>query len=437
MKYLLKTLTPVLIAGLVFQSCEKKNIQFATDLGETFTNIIETDTVAIEMSTFFTDSFPTNSVTEFAVGVYRDSVLGVISAKPFLQFSLPEIRELESGAVYDSVCLVLKLNKNYYGDTTVPFHVTVNELNALITHSYSNYLFNTSSTPEKPATLANRQIRIYPSKGDSINIRLSDSKGLEMFDKFQQQSAEVLTADAFLNYFKGISINSTGAVASAVYSFSATADSAYIRLHYHTTTPYHVSLYKDLKFNPAMYFNQILSDRNGTVFSGTSRHVSSIASGNAAVTQPATGALLKMTFPSLRNLLKFDPTLKLLKATLVLQVKPESVHGYYPLPKQLYLSATDATNTIGNFLSDSTGNALLGSTFVQDEIYDNGTQYRFNLTSFINSLLTTAGSENTGLFLMQDSPGSITTMNRAVFNNSLVTGKNSKLIISLLTLNNK
>jgi len=77
------------------------------------------------------------------------------------------------------------------------------------------------------------------------------------------------------------------------------------------------------------------------------------------------------------------------------------------------------------------------AAFCPIQIYDNGTQYQFNLTNFINSLLTTAGSENTGLFLMQDSPGSITTMNRAVFNNSLVTGKNSKLIISLLTLNNK
>jgi hypothetical protein len=435
MKQHIKT-TVFLLSSLsiYFLSCEKKEIQFGTDLGEPFTTIIETDTVSIKMGTFLSDSFPTNSLPEFLMGTYEDPVLGVVATKTFLQFLRPAELQLEANAVYDSTSIILKLDKSYYGDTSVPFELIIRELNGTIAFSYNSSLFNSSYIPEKSTPIAIVNVKINPSKGDSVSVRISDTKGQELFSKIRQQSAEMLSADAFLNYFKGVSISSSSGLPSAVYSYRAVSDSVYIRMHYHTNTPYHESRFKDFALDPSIYFNQILTNRSGTPFTGSGQVIPSENSDNYAVTQSATGVLLKMSFPSLRNILKLDPTVKLLKATLVLQVKPQSFNGLYPLPSLLYLATTDGSNVIGSFLADSSGSSLLTGNLMEDEIYSSGTQYSFNITPFVNAVLKNAGTETASLFLMHELPGSTSRMNRVVINNSMVSGNRSKLVLSMLTL---
>src|SRR5688572_26277430 len=87
--------TCITLCGL--QACVKKNIQFGTDLGETYTRIIEMDTVGINMSTYLIDSFSTSNVDQFLIGRYRDTSFGLITAKPFLQLSLPGDKTIETG----------------------------------------------------------------------------------------------------------------------------------------------------------------------------------------------------------------------------------------------------------------------------------------------------------------------------------------------------
>ena len=53
------------------------------------------------------------------------------------------------------------------------------------------------STPLGEAVL----LRLSPNSGDSIAIRLGDSKGQELFGKLRQQATELSTADNFHNYF--------------------------------------------------------------------------------------------------------------------------------------------------------------------------------------------------------------------------------------------
>jgi hypothetical protein len=429
-----KSAAALLICITLLQACVKKNIQFGTDLGETSTRIIQVDTLTIDMSTFIVDSFPTNQTTDFLVGRYYDSALGTLTAKPFFQLSLPSEKTIESNAVYDSINFLIRLNKYYYGDTTKTSTITINELSAPIEYTYNNKLFNTSSITEKPGSLGFVSIKINPTVTDSVVIKLNDAKGLELFNNLKNNSAEINDNASFLKYFKGVSIGFLPVDQSAVYGVQLSSSTILMRLHYHTNTPYFERKTKDFKFDSTLYFNQLLTDRSGSSLALFPRGlISSLKTNNHAYTQAASGVLLKMTFPTLRNILQLDPTVKLLKATLKLKVANGSHSGKYKLPGRLFLSHTDATNLVGNAVTSSDG-SLLYSELVSDNIYDEGSFYSFNLTSYFNTLMTTSGGIDNGFFLMETYPGASAKVNRVVIGDSF-TGE-SKLILSLLTLKN-
>jgi hypothetical protein len=428
------------ITGMIIIGCTKKDIQFGNSMGESYTRIIQIDTVAVQLSTYFVDSFPTNSISSFLFGQYHDPQLGTVNTKPYLQLAKPDDITLEDNAVYDSLTFVIKLNKYYYGDTTQTQNITIRELSAPIDYTYNNNLFNTSSITENSVPLGSQNTTIRPNVDDSIGIRLNDEKGRELFHMLQSGSSAIQTADQFLSYFKGVSIGaSSPGKSTAVYGISVSSDSIYMRLHYHVNIPYPEAKYKDFKFNKSIYFNQILSDRSGTQLASLLSHnpeVPSVSTNNIAYTQTGAGVLLKITLPSLRNVLQIDTSTRLLKATLILRTADGSFNGNLNLPPSLYLAQTDATNNIKTAVYDSAGTSVLYSQPVTDPIYSSSASYSFTITSTINKLLTTSGSESSGFFLMESNPGATGRIDRAVFNNWAAPSNRSQLILSLFTLKN-
>jgi hypothetical protein len=427
---------PAAVLAFILTSCTKKDIQFGNSLAESYTKVIQTDTVDVNMSTYEVDSFPTNSMGDFLIGNYKDPVMGSITTKPFFQLGIPSDLAMEDNAIYDSLTLVIKPGSYYYGDTTKGQTLTVRQLAAPIVYSYGTYLYNTSTIAEMPSVLGSKYIAIRPSSGDSISIKLDDNRGMDLFNKLKQGAVEVSTANDFLNYFNGLSIGATGI--GAVYRISASADSVFMRLHYHITIPYPTQKYKDFAYNSTMYFNQILSDRIGTELAQLQKgyELPSASSGSIAFTQPGAGVLMKITFPTLRNILEIDPTVKLLKATLILRTANGTYNGLYKLPPSLYLAQTNGTNTIGTAVLDSAGTSVLYSTPAIDNIYSTSASYSFSITSYINSLLTTSGVAGNGFFIMNASPGSSASLDRAVFNSTAVQTGKSQLVLSLITLKN-
>lgn len=426
------------IAILLATGCTKKDIEFGNELGETYTNLLQVDTVSVNMSTYLLDSFATNGIDNFLAGSYQDSLLGDISAKAYVQL-LPELgTTMEDDAVFDSLSFVIKPNDYYYGDTTQVQTITVRELAAPIEYRYGSSIYNTSSFGEKSTPLGSRSIRISPVKDDSIILSLDATKGLELFNKIKQSASEMQTADEFLNYFKGVSISIRSAAASAVFGLTKSAGAIYMRLHYHTTMPYPEAKYKDFSFYENLYSNQITSNRSGTPLASLSNNeISSALTGNRAFTQAGAGVMLKMTFPTLRNILQLDPTVRLLKATLTLKVPSGTYDGKQSLPPSLMLLQTDATNAAGSAIYNTAGDAVVTATPTYDNLYGAATTYNFELTSYFNTLLTTAGSEGNGLFLLEAYPGDAGTVNRVVISSSSSTVDNSQLVLSLLTLKNQ
>jgi len=431
----LERLWPLAALALLLPACYKKDIQFGEALGNSYTKLLQVDTVAVSLSTYVLDSFATNTIEDFAMGTYSDTALGLISARPFLRLSQPTDAAIENGAIYDSLTFTVRLAHEYYGDTMQTQQLVINELDAPINYTYGTYLFNTSTIAEKPVPLGTKSVRIRPHLDDSVSVRLDDAKGRELFNKLISGSTDVTTADGFLNYFKGVSIGLTSATPGAIHRFHHTADSVFMSLHYHTGTPYLEKKTRLFAFSNDIYFNRLVSDRSGTPLVGPTRtELPSVGTGNHAFVQGGMGVLLKLGFPTLRNLLQADPTIKLMKATLVLRVPPGSYDGKRFLPAGFFLSQTDASNNIGSAVVNTDGSILYGTPMV-DNIYDTPTYYSYDLTSQVNTLLTSGGSENNGFFLLNDYPGSSTDVSRALFNNSL-TAEGSQLVLSFLSLKN-
>ena len=419
------------------QSCNKQDIQFATGLGESYTGVISVDTISVNLSTYFIDSFVTTNPGTFLFGRYKDPKLGIISAKPFMSLSPPTDITIATEAVYDSAVFIMKLNKYYYGDTTRMQTIQLKELNATIEYTYGSNVYNTTSIAEKPVILGAKQLLIRPNKDDSVMVRLNDAKGYELFYKLQQRDDDMATQEAFTNYFKGLSVSFSGDDTSAVYGMS---DSVYLRVYYHTSTPVSVNMTKDFRWNYGdTYFNQVLSDRSNTpipsLLTGSKEIASSLLDDNA-YTQSDAGVLLKATFPSARGILKLNSNVRVLTATLRLRIARGSYdNAVLRLPEFLYLASTDGSNAIGTSLELISGN-MIYNTPVVDYIYDAVPYYNFNVTNYVNTLVSNGGLQDYGVFLMSSSPGSNNNLGRGVFSNSGIPTKGAQLILTLLTVDN-
>ncbi len=440
-KVLLALLSVTVIS---FSSCYKKDIQFGSSLGETFINLSNVDTVAVSMSTVILDSFPTNNPSTLLIGNCRDPYLGFITAKPFFQLALPTDVTLETNAVYDSLSFIVKPNGYYFGDTTRSHTLQVNELDQVLYYTYGTQLFNTSSFATKATPLGSKTLRLIPSR-DSIQIRLSDAKGQELFNKLKTSATEITSATEFLNYFKGISLSMGPNDSSLIYGVNTIADSLKMRLYYHITFPYPTSRYKDFAVSKNdLAFNQLITNRKGTQLqtSGTTgitglTEYPSTSTGNQSFFQSGAGVLLKLTFPSLRNILQLSNTVKLINATLNLRVPAATYDAYkFKLPAPLYLAHTDASNSLGAELSNVTGTGLLTSYPQVDYIYNTTATYSFDVTTSVTTLLNTAGSSASGFYVLQTNPGTLSTINRLIANDSKHGTTSSQLILYVLTVKN-
>lgn len=436
-----KLLPLALIFSFSLSSCYKKDIQFATNLGETYTNVVQVDTVAVEMSTVLLDSFQTSSPSSFLLGRYKDDAFGVVTARPFFEIGLPTDVTLETHAVYDSLELIVKTNHYYYGDTTSSLTFTVNELAETIDFSYSDEFYNSTNFSTKPVPLGIKTMKLRPVVDSVIKIRLDDAKGLELFGKLMNKSDEIQTTDAFTEYFKGITLGVSANDNAVVYGLKVGTEDIIMRLHYHNSIPYEVESYKDFPFlSNSMYFNQVMTDRTNTLLRGNNlkfTEIPSVNTNNQAYSQTTTGTLLKITFPTLREILKMSSSVQLLNASLVLRVAEGSYNSSTTyLPTSFYLAQTDGSNSVGNSVTSGTTTDVLYAAPQLDHIYNTNAIYTFDITSYIKYFLNTPGSSDKGFFLLENTPQECAQINRAIINAARNGNQSSQLVLSLVTVKN-
>jgi hypothetical protein len=284
-------------------------------------------------------------------------------------------------------------------------------------------------------------MRFHPVKDTAIKVRLDDAKGRELFNKLFNKSDEIQTTTAFKTYFKGIALSVGANDQAVVYGCKAGTEDIVMRLHYHTSVPYDQEKYKDFPFQNTMYFNQVLTDRSNTQLQGSNLKYTEIPAGktnNQAFSQTTTGTLLKITFPTLRELLKISSNVELLNASLELHVAEGSYNtATRYLPDSFYLAQTDGSNAAGSNVIDPSGTNVLYAAPQFDRIYNTNATYTFDLTAYIKKFLNTAGSSDEGFFLLQNTPGNGAQVTRAILNAAGNGSASSRLILSVVTVKNE
>jgi hypothetical protein len=421
-------------------------VQVGSELAESHTRIITIDTVAVQLSSYVLDSFATNNNNFSLIGNYFDSYTGKTTASTVLQVGPPTLSEdvatlMPKSAIFDSLVLYMHPSGYYYGDTTKPFAISVNELAEQPDYTYLVYCFNNSKVSLLPkAPLATYSQVIRPTPRDSIRIKLPQTMGQDWYDKIRNKSTQFANSTNFLDYFKGFTIQPSNTNGAAVYGFNLADSSVRIRLHFHQTIPAKTDKFVDFFITRTNYqFNRIITDRTGTFLEPATKGQREFFASNAnpfAITQAGTGVYLKAKFPSLRDILKVDDVVRLMDARLIL--KPvKGTYDYFTnsLPNRLFMRMTDASNIPGNSILDTTGT---GNTQYQtptiDFMYGANTAYSFNITSYINSLLNTSGTAENGLFILQDDPQSAKEINRGVIGSRQNTQYQIKLILNILTI---
>ena len=408
----------LILSALVVTACQKTPVQFGQAyVDNSFSNVVLVDTITPELTTVFTDSVITNGSNTVLAGDYTDPYFGRISASSFFELSPPAVPQFSNNAVFDSLKLILIPNKTYYGDTSTNANLSVYQLsNEMNFPEFQTVFYNNTNFAVNASVGGSFNGRIYPNITDSVFVTLPGALGQDIFSQFLQNNLTIQSAANFLPYFKGLRVSSTSGSMSAIYGFK---DTATMRLYYHETSTFIDNKKLDFTFynGDNTQFNRVVSDRTGTplqIFGGGNSEQPSAATGNSAYLQYLTGFLPKIKFPSLRDLYLRPDFVKILRADLV--IKP--VNGSYPpelsLPPILYASETDQNNFPGSDLIDATSNFQTGNLEL-DNLYNQNTQYTYDVTSYLQQQVNIGYSNQNGLLLIPPSPTRINTFNRAVF----------------------
>ena len=417
-------LLAIVLIAFVLHSCTKADVTFGqqwVDNDYTKTNMV--DTFTPQLSTIYQDSFPSNGTGYGLIGVYRDPAFGVVQASTYLRLQPPAIKQAIvdslAGAVYDSAVVFMKLKNNEYGDTTQTLTLNVYQLARQINY-YDNTsnLYNTSSFPVNSTPIGTGTFTLNPNipqplTGDTLQIRLNDVLGQDMFTRLKTFNPYMQNPTDFLTYFNGIKISGT-ATNNNGFIFNI-QDSARIRIYYTIQgLGQRIRQYSEFYLNGNQYqFNSVSVDRTGTPLGNvgigsSNRNISSTLTGNLAYLQQTTGTAVKVTFPSIQDIANQPNYLRLVRAILTVWPSYNTYLPYYAVPTSLSIVPT------ANYSNAYIESAGTPASPYMDPILRQYS-YAFDITNYINNTeLTSVDLSGRGLILFLPSSMYKTRMNRLV-----------------------
>jgi hypothetical protein len=409
----------VIMLSAAWVACKKADIRFGDQfLDDGYTQIVKVDSFSVDMSTIQVDSFVSSAKGTTLVGDYTDPVFGHITTQTYFEVIPPPYVDSFANTLFDSLVLVLKTNGGYYGDSMQPVTIQVHQLSeAIVPYDATGNIYSSRTFAVEPVPLGTKTLLVRPGAGDSIQVRLSDVLGNALLAKLQNNAdQDMQNSTAFLQYLYGLRISGTG---NNQFVFGC-ADSVVMRLCYRKPGLYMQSKHADFTLaSNTHHFTHVQADRSGTVLKDLAAlgQVNSSLTGHMAYSSYAAGAMVKIRFPSVRDILKLPNYAKIIKATLVIKPASGSYQGVYSLPPQLRLSQTTQLNQVGTDVtqinSDGTAVSQTGNLVI-DDLYGSNTAYTYDVTSYLRGLVTDATINNNGLLLIPPSPALETQFNRLI-----------------------
>ncbi|HMO62888.1 MAG TPA: DUF4270 family protein [Ferruginibacter sp.] len=429
-------------ALLLLYSCDKVPVTFGSDGTTADPNVMLIDTFTVNVSTLQVDSFSTSGATYLIAGSHNDPQLGIIEAKTYFEIS-PPVNDIAgcSNCVFDSLVFNTAVSTGYLGDTTAPFTLSLHELTQAMNEEDLSTGYNTSKVAYNHTALATGTFGIRPSVRDTIRLRLPDEFGKNIFRMMRYQSDTISNADKFKRYFKGICLagNSSNNALYYLYKHS----SGIIQLHYTVNGVRPEAKTAAFTISGGREFNAFTYNRTGTsiqgITPGKAMLVNSSLIGNTGYLHFNSGLFPKISFGNLSGIKELYPYVQVMRAELEIRpVKGSWGTGTpYSLPPYLELRQTDDNNTTtGSPLTITYGS----SQYVQygslniDNLYGENTAYTYDVTDFVNTLLTEGVFSRRALLLHPPLNAALQQDIRLLINNATVKDKPIKLKLYVLGL---
>ncbi len=329
------------------------------------------------------------------VGTHRDERLGQITAIPYFQVhSSGEINFEDQNFVYDHLSMVLPLDHYSYYDTLLPLTLNVHRVTEdIITEN--GYLDNSTSFQIENKSIGSITLKPRPNY-DSIEIKLSDVLGYEIFQKAMSGS-EVLTTANFSKYIRGFAVVPDTSISSCVVGLNPDAS---LRLHYldKTTTPI---VKKYLAFNiqssSPLFFTNITCNRKNTsleIMPSPKERLSAKQTNGIAYIQAGAGLSLRVDLPYLRTLKQID-NFYIGRALLEIYPVRKSFTLSTRLPQQLKVFKANKRNVIYEEIETV-------ASLIEDIELGRDTYYRFDATEFVKAQMELPTTNENALIFTTD-----------------------------------
>jgi hypothetical protein len=382
---------------LMLGGCKKNDESLGLDLLPG-SNIIDSrysnETGTISSYTFTDNKIRVDEPGFNIFGSFNDPLFGRTTASFAAQFRLPYYPSYGQDAVLDSTVLSLVYRK-VYGDTLTPQQVKVYKLVQPLNVN-AHYLSSFD-----PKTLTNDTVigmadftpkfRTDSTGQDTvvqeIAVRLDDNVGNLLL---HADSLDMVNNDAFLNYFKGLYVESQPLQSGGGLVYLK-AQASQLKVYYHTADADSLAFAYQLTPNSAdvPYFQH---DYANAWFAD---HLNQENVQDSLVfVQPTGGTKVKIDVPSLDNWV--DSTNCLInKATLTFHADTTmSDFHQYPMPSQLYLKIIQDDGSEAFPIDSQLSLAYYGGIYNSTDA-----TYTFNITQHLQQILD-GSVQNLGFYLV-------------------------------------
>jgi hypothetical protein len=400
------------VLSIVIVSCDSDvdtgSFAVGSDYLQINNNVILVDTMTVDVSTIQIDSLVTSSQNRIAVGSYDDPLFGKVQANSYFQLSGSTYTvnvsssDTEGGNyVFDSIRMVMKLDKYYYGDTTQVHSFTVHRLQQKVKTSLEDNTFhNDSDLAYDTESLGSVSFKPKPNSQDSVNVVLSNEFGNALFQKLK--SKEITNTDEFVDYFKGLVIKSSTSNSSNVIGFNLSSE---LRLYY---SKYLSESDSSLLITFGIYdvvkqFNNFSLDKKGTLIENLPNSKSKLASvntSNMGFVQSGTGIACRVDFPNIKQLKRLYDNGAIVDAQFTIKPVNGTYSSKYPLPDSLEVYVCDNLNRIKRRLTSTSGSSLYAVLSNKTDEFNENTGYSLSLTSFLQSELVKLSDDKSSLIFV-------------------------------------
>lgn len=394
----------------LFTSCQTDNLEGDFVVGSDYLNInnkvLLIDTLTVDVSTINFDSLVTSNQSRILIGNYTDPILGKVKSESYFELT-PDSYALGSSSdtetvnyVFDSIAMILKYDRYYYGDTTKVQTINIHQITQKIKPKIDDDSFyNNSTLSYNSNSIGSRTFYPKPIGKDSVNIQMDATFGKNLFDKLKNN--EFTSFDEFNDYFKGILIKPSTTNSSNVVGFTS---ACVMRLYFKQANSNSETTYtKDFTIaDLTKQFNTISLDKTGTILQNLPDSRNKLASdltNNSAFIQSGTGLACRIDFPFIKQLKYISEKGAIVDAELIIKPIKNSASALYPIKDSLQVYECDHLNRISKVLTNSDGSQMLAKLNTTPDEFNENIGYSVNIGTFLHQeMMKTSGTKSSLIF---------------------------------------